>query len=324
MTTALAPLYPGVRVATVTPLGRGEGTNARATIGLTYAAGAGPAQVFVKREGRWINRLALTALRARDAEVLLAGSGLDLPLESPRFLAAARDPRRLANVVVLEDVTLRGGVPQAMTSPLTPELAAAGLGQLARLHAAYWSQPIPVAIRPWRQGPVWGPVAAAGFADAHLRLARLGRRELIVDTPTALSRGFLGWADIAGSGPQTLLHGDPHLANTYLLPDGTVGFYDWQLVRRGSWVHDVGYFLVSVLSPADRRAHERDLLAGYLRELASTDRKASTDEAWQLYRRTPVFGLGSWLQTLAGGGFQPSDVCLAAIERFAAAYVDLK
>jgi predicted unusual protein kinase regulating ubiquinone biosynthesis (AarF/ABC1/UbiB family) len=32
--------------------------------------------------------------------------------------------------------------------------------------------------------------------------------------------------------PQTLLHGDPHIGNTYVLPDDTVGFLDWQMVRR--------------------------------------------------------------------------------------------
>jgi aminoglycoside phosphotransferase (APT) family kinase protein len=37
----------------------------------------------------------------------------------------------------------------------------------------------------------------------------------------------------AGRGPQTLLHGDPHPGDTYGLPDGTTGFYDWQLARLG-------------------------------------------------------------------------------------------
>jgi hypothetical protein len=35
-----------------------------------------------------------------------------------------------------------------------------------------------------------------------------------------------------------------------------------------------------------------------------------------------VFGLGTWLHTLSGGGFQPVEVCLATIERFASAYAD--
>jgi aminoglycoside phosphotransferase (APT) family kinase protein len=123
--------------------------------------------------------------------------------------------------------------------------------------------------------------------------------------------------------PQTLLHGDPHPGNTYGLADGTTGFYDWQLVRSGTWAHDVGYFVISALTVADRRAHERELLAGYLDALTRLGvPRPDRDDAWRLYRRTPVFGLASWLHTLSGGGFQPTETCLATIERFAAAYAD--
>lgn len=315
LTQALQRDFPGAVVAAARIRGAAHGTNARATLELTYATGSGPDRVFVKREGSWVNRLALTALRARDAEVRLAESGLELPLEHPRVLAAAADPRRLAGVVVMEDLTLRGAVPTAMSAPLSPEQVADGLAGLAALHDRYWERPVP--FDPWRQGGLWWPVAYAGFRHAHRRLRSLGRGDLVVDTAGAITRGFLGWAHRAAQGPQTLLHGDPHLANTYRV-DGTVGFLDWQLVRRGSYLHDVGYFLVSALTPADRRAHERDLVAGY----ASALGRVRADQAWEGYRATPAFGLGSWLQTLAGGGFQPDEVSLAAIERFASAYRD--
>ena len=55
------------------------------------------------------------------------------------------------------------------------------------------------------------------------------------------------------TGPQTLLHGDPHIGNTYMLPNGELGFLDWQVVRQGCWAHDVGYFLQSALTTPDRR-----------------------------------------------------------------------
>src|SRR4030095_9936501 len=116
--------------------------------------------------------------------------------------------------------------------------------------------------------------------------------------------------------PWTLLHGDPHPGNTYTLPGKVTGFYDWQLVRSGNWSHDVGYFLISSLAIHDRQAYERDLLHDYLDTLASQGVTVTGfAEAWALYRRTPVFGLGTWLHTLSGGGFQPVEVCLATIER---------
>jgi len=183
-------------------------------------------------------------------------------------------------------------------------------------------------VRPWWLGVAWAPVARAGFVHARHRLRALGRPELMPADPATVERGFRGWAGLARRGPQTLLHGDPHPGNTYALPDGTTGFYDWQLVRSGSWAHDVGYFLVSGLAVADRRSHERALLGGYLAALTSALARRgvaapTAGEAWAAYRRTPVFGLGSWLQTLAAGSFQPVEVCLATLERFAAAYRDL-
>src|SRR3546814_13677862 len=63
---------------------------------------------------------------------------------------------------------------------------------------------------------------------------------------------------------RTLLHGDTHLGNIYLLPDGRAGLLDWQLVVRGHHMHDVNYIVTTALSIGDRRNHERDLLAYYL------------------------------------------------------------
>jgi aminoglycoside phosphotransferase (APT) family kinase protein len=54
--------------------------------------------------------------------------------------------------------------------------------------------------------------------------------------------------------PQTLLHGDPHIGSTYVLPDDDVGFLDWQMARRGNWSLDLGYFLQGALTIEDRRA----------------------------------------------------------------------
>ena len=47
----LAPKFPGIEVAAVEPLTVSDGTNRRARFGVTYAAGAGPAVVFLKAEG---------------------------------------------------------------------------------------------------------------------------------------------------------------------------------------------------------------------------------------------------------------------------------
>lgn len=321
MTSALASAFPGAVVAAVDLGDIADGTNARASAALTYRSGTGPSRVFLKREGRWLNRLALTALGAREAEADLVRSRLDLRLDHPAPYAAATDRRRLAVIVVMEDVTARGAIPHSATRPSTVAEVSDGLAGLASLHAAYWERSLPDFVRPWRLGASWAPVAYGGFVHAHRRLRSLGRPDLVVAPPPQIEHGFRRWARLAAQGPQTLLHGDPHPGNTYLLPDGTTGFYDWQLVRSGTWAHDVGYYVCSALTPQQRRDHQQALLSDYLRALGPV--APAFDEAWALYRRTPAFGLGSWLQTLAAGSFQPVEVCLATIERFAAAYVDL-
>jgi len=286
--------------------------------------------VFVKREGRLFNRLALSALGALEAEAHLFASGVRLPLEYPAPYAAAVDRRRLSTVVVMEDVTLRSAQPNVATAPLTVRQVHDGLRGLARLHAAFWDRPLPASLhflRPWTLGRAWAPVSCASLAWALHRLRAGGSgRGFTPDADTnaaTLERRFRRWAATAATGPQTVLHGDPHPGNTYALP-GETGFYDWQLVRTGNWSHDVGYFLASSLDVADRRAHERELLAGYLEELGKGGVVGpDAAEAWHLYRQTPAYGLGAWLHTFSGRGFQPVEVCLATIDRFAAAYVDL-
>lgn len=275
------------------------------------------------------NRLALSALGALDSEARLFDSGVRLPVESPAPYAAATDRRRLATVVVMEDVTLRGARPNVATVSLTPAAVRDGLRGLAGLHAAFWDRPLPASLRflrPWRLGVGWAPVSWLSLTWALRRLRAGGFAGPLppgLDAST-LERRFRAWAATAAAGPQTLLHGDPHPGNTYALPSGATGFYDWQLVRTGNWSHDVGYFLVSSLGVADRRAHERELLGGYLEELGKGGVVApGFATAWALYRQTPAFGLGSWLHTFSGRGFQPVEVCLATIDRFAAAYVDL-
>jgi len=93
--------------------------------------------------------------------------------------------------------------------------------------------------------------------------------------------------------PTTLLHGDPHLGNTYFLPDGRGGLLDWQLMMRGSWAHDVTYLLVAALEPDVRRSHQLDLLSEYLDKLAAAgvDGVPSPAEAFERCRSAALWGL---------------------------------
>jgi aminoglycoside phosphotransferase (APT) family kinase protein len=136
------------------------------------------------------------------------------------------------------------------------------------------------------------------------------------------------WAPFVGSlttSPQTFLHGDAHIGNTYVLPDNDVGFLDWQVVRRGNWSVDVGYFLQGALTIADRRQHERGILEEYRTTLElSSDERPSSDEVFLRYRAAASHGLALWLSTLSTPGWQTEAVSLSLAQRYSAAFVDLE
>jgi Ser/Thr protein kinase RdoA (MazF antagonist) len=331
LTAALGSGCPGAVVSAVSVGPVADGTNRRARVELAYAAGTGPAAVFVKIHGRPMHRSALVALGALTTEARLAASGVELPLPSPQWYAAAIDRSRLRTLVVMADVTDDGGRPNSALSALSVDAVRSGLAGLARLHAAYWDSPLPASLgflRPWRLRAHWAPVSGASLAAGLAKLRRSPKLHALADGLGArrLEAQFRHSAAAAATGPLTVLHGDPHPGNTYALPGDATGLYDWQLARIGSWSHDVGYFVASSLGVDDRRAHERSLLDGYLDALrdAGVRHAPTSGAAWDRYRATPAYGLATWLHTLAAGSFQPQDVCLATIERFAAAYDDAR
>ena len=99
----------------------------------------------------------------------------------------------------------------------------------------------------------------------------------------------------------------------------------WQMVRRGNFSLDLGYFLQGALTIEDRRQHERDLLDEYRRALSLQDDEMPTaDEILLRYRASVAHGLAIWIATLSGGdAWQRPEICLAFAQRYSAAFVDL-
>ncbi|MBV9870523.1 MAG: phosphotransferase [Frankiaceae bacterium] len=329
LTDAIAARCPGAVVGKLVVGEIEDGTNRRARVEVGYDEGDGPPAVFVKIHGRPAHRGALVALGALTTEARLARSGVSLPLAHPLPFAAAIDRSRLRTIVVMDDVTEVDGRPNDAVTPLSVDEVRDGLAGLAALHASYWDRPLPESLgflRPWRLKRRWAPVSAANLTRG---IAKLRRTDLagLADQLSVrmLEREFRSSASLAASGPMTVLHGDPHPGNTYSLPRRRTGFLDWQLARTGNWSHDVGYFVVSSLTPADRRSHDRELMAGYVEALrdAGVASAPSEADAWERYRATPAYGLGTWLHTFAAGSFQRVDTCLESIRRFAVAYDDL-
>lgn len=97
--------------------------------------------------------------------------------------------------------------------------------------------------------------------------------------------------------PCCLVHGDAHAGNIYQDADGH-GFVDWQILQTGEWSQDIAYHLAAVLTPEDRRAHERDLLEHYRDRLkAHGGPDIPPDEAWTRYRSGMIYGYYLWVIT---------------------------
>lgn len=326
-TRAIRRDHPDARVGSVRLVGSDDGTNRRARFALDYAEGNGPAHLFLKAHApnhRWVHlRNGNLFLESR-----LFANDTPLPLEHPHVYLAVPDYPRLDFLLVMEDLTLRGADPRNALRPLSVEQVRDGLTGLAALHGMYWNMGPGTHrklgwVKQWAPSQGWQvglrkrvPTGLSRSGEELPEVVRAMTADRVVDlwaaNVTTLARGH-----------QTLLHGDAHIGNTYALPDGTTGFLDWQVVRRGNWIQDVGYFMVGSLTVEDRRSTEQDLLRHYLEALGlPQDQRPGWDKAWLRYRQSPAYGLAIWLSTLGTDGWQPHAISRALNERYGAAFAD--
>ena len=327
MTAALAEHFPGATVDSVRVALRDDGTNRRARLALRYSAGSGPATVFAKAvDPDHAELVALTS--GLFHEPRLFTSDVELPLDHPAVYAAMIDEPGSNFLMIMEDVVARGGDPRDSTRPMSVEQAANGVRGLARMHGRFWGDRLTAtSALSWLEPFV--AFEGLEFAPLHIAHERLGdtvAAEILALTGTDLFVDI--WARYIGTlsaGPQTLLHGDPHIGNTYVLPGDDVGFLDWQMARRGNWSLDLGYFLQGALTIEDRRRAERELLDEYRGALGLPAHELpSADEVWLRYRASVAHGLAIWMATLSGGdAWQGADICLALAQRYSAAFIDL-
>src|SRR5690348_5685044 len=224
MTGALAAHHPDAVVDRVRVALRDDGTNKRARLELTYSSGSGPATVFAKAvDPAHADLVALTS--GLYHEPRLFSSGVVLPLDHPTVYAALIDEERSDFLMIMEDVVARGADPRDSTRPMTVAQVANGVRGLARLHSTYWGERLTT-------NPALGWVepflAFEGMQYAPLEIARERAADTVTPDILALTGEQLFidiWARYIGTlttSPQTLLHGDPHIGNTYVLPDDEV------------------------------------------------------------------------------------------------------
>jgi hypothetical protein len=328
MTATIASRHPDARVGEVELVTRDDGTNRRARFRLSYASGTGPEMIFLKAHAP---RHRLVHLRNGNLfnEARLFAAAVPLAVEHPLVYRSIVDWLHLDFLLAMEDLLERGADPRDATRPMSVEQVANGMRGLARLHSQFWgmsarTHPRLRFVKTWKPTKGWQVGLRARIPIGLQR----GAQELPAEVTRFKADEILDfWTAYVASltrGTMTLLHGDAHIGNTYLLPNGIVGFLDWQVVRWGEWSQDAGYFLVSALTPADRRAHQRSLLEEYRLALEiPKDECPSAETVWRRYRATPAYGLAIWLSTLGTDGYQSRDVSLTLAQRFSSAFLEL-
>jgi Phosphotransferase enzyme family len=201
--------------------------------------------------------------------------GDELPVNMPQCVGGYHDPVAGTFALLLEDLRGDGALFQSVQTPMTVTQVESLLDGLARLHGAYWGSTRFDEDLAWVLPHTSGPIYDM-FTDPNLIPALVTyevatqqfKRELVEsvgETADSLCAKVEIVRHHQASLAQTLLHGDCHVGNTYRSTDGRSGLLDWQLLARGYCMHDVTYLLITGLSVADRRQHERHLI-GYYRD----------------------------------------------------------
>ncbi len=323
----------GVRVVNTSQCGDGFASTAdRVILDLNYApqsASEGPSRVLLK-----------TMLAQPHAPASMYQNEVrfyneirqELSIETPKSYGSLFDPESGHFGILMEDLSQRAVQFPNATTPITLDEITGLIKTLAALHSHFWQSPRLDDEFSWLPTPTSGGMYKI-FSGIGLDLIKdqVAKNAFKADLIAPIGRSLDQlWEDlwkmqeVLSAAPCTLLHGDPHIANTYLVPDGDGGLLDWQLMVKGRWSHDLTYLMVTGLATEDRRKHERDLLTLYLEELRRGGVAPPTfDEGWFLYRQSVIWGLViGWLITPPEN--YGEAITVANITRLVAAFQDLE
>ncbi|BDU05039.1 phosphotransferase [Nocardia cyriacigeorgica] len=336
LTAVLCRDVPGAEVVSCTTSNGSSGTSTRVAIEVEYnEAGqqAGlPTALFAKTTTAFSQRILLGGGKMITGETrFFRDFRPEVEMEAPVGYWGAADESSWRSIALMEDIaSTRGAVFVEPTTSVSKSQMEDLVRNLARLHGTFWEHPS-IAVLNTPSYMLQAYLAAIDMKKrCAIGLERAG--EVIPESLRGQSERL--WAGVeraielaTDDLPPTLLHGDPHIGQTYVTGDGRMGFVDWQVVMRGGWAHDFAYTVNSGCEPEDRRAWDRHLLEAYLDELAEVRGSVpSFDEAWLAYRQQSMFAYAAWAFTIGRAAYQPKmqsvDTCLTLLERITTALDD--
>lgn len=300
---------------------------------LTYAdAGDGPASVLVKYPSHDEGNRGIAQLMGlyelevrfyRDIAPRLNASSI------PRCFFADVDEATGRFTLVLEDLSAHTR-PGTMLSTISPSECAAALRELANFQSPLWNAPALSEIS-WLSDPR-RTLAIFDAIPAGLKpfLARFGNAleaehvQMCEAVLPLAGQWVRSWR-----GAKVLQHGEFRSGNILL---GTtagvpaVTMIDFQTVRIGPPGIDPAYFMGASLPIDERRKTERELIAGYHRDLVSAGvEDFDWNACWASYCQGALYGI--YLYVGMAGQVEPSErndrVILDTFRRMATMAVDL-
>lgn len=337
LTRMFARMRPGVEVREAEVVEQVPGASTKLWVRVAYnelGEAAGLPRSLVLKGGFETHSRNMAFMHESEARFYAEVAPLT-PMRTPACYFAGVDRASGQSIVVLEDLTPKRVTFCRAHQPLNYTQVARFLDAQARYHAHWWESPkladdgelswILPQLRHLSQGgyrsrvlqpELWEPPTWNRF----LGLPRCAAIPCALHDAERLRQSLIRLGQRQELMPVTLAHGDTHLGNLYIEPDGSPGFLDAQ-IRRSTWAQDVAYHLVAALDIEDRRRWERGLLDHYLGRLAACGvRPPGFEEAWLAYRCEIVYGLFVWM--LNDNAFQTETVNTYVAARFGAAAID--
>ncbi|MAT50951.1 MAG: aminoglycoside phosphotransferase [Porticoccaceae bacterium] len=212
-------------------------------------------------------------------------------------------------LVILEDLIELGGKFGHSLDDVGIDKFKLVLDGLAHLHSDLWGSPL---LQQWQ----WLPTSMATPIDNdQIRIMQtwidknLEEKNFddvlprhFKDNPGKLQVAYDALAEWehAQTTPLCINLGDCHQGNTYMRPDGTRIWLDWQLVRKGRPWRDLTYMMIGSLTVDERRKYERELIAYYREQLLSRGVSGvpSADDIFENYRRWVIYGMQAWVANM--------------------------